>query len=108
MKVVKLESKASDLKFKLVGNRLVSKTTRRSVMSAHEIADGTSTRFPEEIDPTDEVAPSWRVGEEESMYKYSLMEDTRVSKFTNHQILLVEKNILVLALLIIFLGMIKI
>ena len=42
------------------------------------------------------------------MYKYSLKEDTRVSRFTHHQLLLVEKNILVLALLVIFLGMIKI
>ncbi len=42
------------------------------------------------------------------MYRYSAIEDTRVSRFTHHQILLVEKNILVLALLIIFLGMVKI
>ena len=42
------------------------------------------------------------------MYRYSLLEDTRVSRFTYHQFVLVEKNILVLALLVIFMGMIKI
>ena len=42
------------------------------------------------------------------MYRYSSIEDTRVSRFTYHQVLLVEKNILVLSLLVMFLGMVKV
>ena len=53
MKTVKLESKASNIKFKHVGNRVLSKATRRSVMSAFEEGQGMQSRFPDEIEPGD-------------------------------------------------------
>ena len=88
MKGVRLESKASNIKFKHVGNRVLTKTTRRSVMSAHE-GGQEPTRFPDEMDPHEMSDEEWREKIDLRISKLSLMEDTRMSRFTHHQLLLV-------------------
>ena len=45
--------------------------------------------------------------EETPSYKYSVIEDTRVSRFTHNKIILVEKHLLILTVLIFFLGITK-
>lgn len=103
----KVDRTINDVKFRPVGGRLVSKTTRRSMLNDSGLPENGLDMIDEV--QTDENNKNEPESEDiRSMYHYSLMEDTRVSRFTHHQLLLVEKNILVLALLIIFLGVIKV
>lgn len=72
----------TELRFKQVGKRLVAKPSRRSVDRANSVSAQIS-----QMDPSEGLDEDHKTTV--SMYRYSSIEDTRVSRFTHHQILLV-------------------
>jgi len=74
----------SGLKFKPVGGRLVSRTTRRSML--HDLDIAKKEAMLDEVSPEKEEEDLKDIS---SIYRYTVMEDTRVSRFTHHQLMLV-------------------
>jgi len=97
--------RASDLKLFLVGKRTFSKATRSISVADMEVEEPWPSIQNPNFCNTEiyDQLPDKSKAEE----KYSAMEDTRVSRFTHHKILIVEKNILLLSFLVIFFGAIK-
>lgn len=103
--MMRISHMASDLKLHLVGKRMFSKMTRS--ISVADIQPNEQFLLYKNSNFCSSQVYDESPPKKESESKYSAIEDTRVSRFTYQKILIVEKNILLLSLLVIFFGMIK-
>jgi hypothetical protein len=99
---MRISHRASDLKLMAVGKRPLSKHNR--IVEKYEPEPSSKDEALEDetmplLSPIAAPAPAQR--------NFSVIEDPRVSRFSHAKILLMEKNLLILTFLILFLGMIE-
>jgi hypothetical protein len=96
---------ASDLKLKLVGKKPKTKVGRS--ISVADVEQVETRVFSKNSNFCMSEVYEQPLQPPQSAEKYSAIEDTRVSRFSHNKIVIVEKNILLLSLLVIFFGMMK-